>query len=66
MNKKITMKPFLLAAGLAFCIAASSVAQTTGSSVPAPGADTGKGLLGQSYVNLGYSFTDAHQKPFDL
>jgi opacity protein-like surface antigen len=66
MTKKITMKTLLLAGALAFGLGASSFAQSTGASVPAPGSDTGKGLLGQSYVNLGYSYTDAHKKPFDI
>ena len=66
MNKKITMKTLLLAAGLALGLAASGAAQTTGGGNSAPAADLGKGLRGQSYASLGFSYTDAHKEPFDL
>jgi hypothetical protein len=66
MNKKITIKTSLLAAGLILGLAAPGVAQTTGGSSSAPAADLGKGLLGQSYASFGFSYTDAHKKPFDL
>ena len=61
MTKKTTIRTLLLASGLTFGIAASGFAQGTGASVPAPGTDTGKGLLGQSYVSLAYGYTDLHQ-----
>ena len=60
------MKSFLLAAAVAVGLAAPGVAQTSGASIPAPGTDAGKGLLGQSYVKLGYSYTDLHQSPVNF
>lgn len=59
MNQKITTRILLLAAALG--LAGSTFAQGTAASAPASAAETGKGLLGQSYVNLGYSYTDLHQ-----
>jgi len=59
MTKKIIIKTLLLAAALG--LARSLFAQGTPASAPAPAAETGKGLLGQSYVNLGYHYTDLHQ-----
>jgi outer membrane protein W len=59
MTKKITTRTLLLAAALG--LAGSTYAQGTAASAPTPAAETGKGLLGQSYVNLGYSYTDMHQ-----
>ena len=66
MNEKITIRILLLAAGLTMGLAAPGVAQTTDGSNSAPAADLGKGLLGQSYASLGYSYLDAYRKPFDL
>lgn len=57
----MTIRTLLLAACLAFGLAAASFAQSAGTGAPAPGSDTGKGLLGQSYASLGYSYTDLHQ-----
>lgn len=60
------MKIILLAAALG--LASSALAQGAAGSAAAPAAsaadsvpDTGRGLLGQSYVNLGYTYTDLHQ-----
>jgi opacity protein-like surface antigen len=60
MTKKITIRTLLLAAVAASGFAVSSFAQSTVASVPAPTADTGKGLLGQSYVGLDYGYTQLH------
>lgn len=57
ITTEITRKIILLAAALG--LASSALAQGTGTSDSA--AETGKGLLGQSYVNLGYTYTDLHQ-----
>lgn len=63
MTKKITIRTLLLAAVAAFGLAVLSSAQSTAASNPAPGSDAGKGLLGQSYVGLDYSYTDLHHSP---
>jgi hypothetical protein len=60
MTKKITMKPLLLAAVAAFGLAISSSAQSANAGTPAAGSDTGRGLLGQTYVGIGYGYTDLH------
>jgi opacity protein-like surface antigen len=60
MTKKITIRTLLLAAVVAFGCAASSLAQNAGASAPAPAADAGKGLLGQSYVGLDYAYMVLH------
>ena len=59
MNQKITMKSLLLAAAV-LGFTAAALAQSTATSVPTPasGPDTGRGLLGQHYFNLGYSYTN--------
>jgi hypothetical protein len=57
MTQKITMKTLLIAAA-ALGLTAAAYAQNTGASVPTPAPDTGRGLLGQTYVSLGYGYTD--------
>jgi len=62
MTKKITIRTLLLAAAAASGLATAGFAQTAGSA-PTAGADAGKGLLGQSYVGLDYSYTVLHSSP---
>ncbi len=51
------MKTLLIAvAALGFT--AAGYAQNTGASVPTPAPAVGRGLLGQTYVSLGYGYTD--------
>ena len=63
MTMKITIRTLLLAVVAAFGFAASSSAQSTGVSHPAPGSDIGQGLLGQSYVGLDYGYMRLHSTP---
>jgi hypothetical protein len=57
MIQKTTMKTLLIAAA-ALGLTAAAHAQNTGAGAPPPAADTGRGLLGQTYVSLGYGYTD--------
>ncbi len=67
MTQKTNLKILLGALAVAASLAANAAAQSTTNSRPAEtAADTGRGLLGQSYVNLGYSYTDVHDSSTDL
>lgn len=63
MTKKITIRTLLLAMVACSGFAVSSFAQSPGASAPAPATDTGRGLLGQSYVGLDYGYTELHRNP---
>ena len=58
MTQKTTIRTLLLALAAVLGFTASAAAQTTGASTPAPSTEIGKGLLGQTYVGLGYGYTD--------
>ena len=66
MTQKTTIRTLLLAITAVLGLAAAAHAQTAGASIPAPAPDTGKGLLGQTYGNLGYSYMDLHDTSVDL
>ncbi len=67
MIQKTNLKLILCAGGAALGLAAAAPAQTansprdTGSVI-----ETGRGLLGQRYVNLGYAYDDVHDSSTDL
>lgn len=66
MTQKITMKNLLFALaalGLAAPVSAQTAADsasppTPTAAAPAPGPGSGRGLLGQAYTSLGYSYDD--------
>jgi len=63
MTQKTTMRTLLFA--IAACgLALAASAQSTG--IPAPSTNYGKGLLGQTYVGLGYGYTDLHDSSVNL
>jgi hypothetical protein len=57
MIQKITMKTLLIAVA-ALGLTGAAFAQNTGVSVPTPAPEARRGLLGQTYVSLGYGYTD--------
>jgi hypothetical protein len=58
MTQKNTIRTLLLAIIAVVGLAATAHAQTAGAGIPAPAPETGKGLLGQTYVGVGYGYTD--------
>jgi hypothetical protein len=66
MTQKNTIRTLLLAITAVLGLAAAAHAQTAGAGIPAPAPDTGKGLLGQTYVNLGYGYMDLHNTSVNL
>ena len=58
MTQKTTIRTLLLTTAAVLGLTATAWAQTAGASIPAPAPDTGKGLLGQTYVGVGYGYTD--------
>lgn len=58
MTQKTTIRTLLLTIAAVLGLAAAARAQTAGTSAPAPATEVGKGLLGQTYVGLGYGYTD--------
>ncbi len=71
MNQKISPRTIAGAFVVAISLAATASAQTptpagpTRSEVPMQ-IDAGRGLLGQSYVKLGYTYDDVHDSPADI
>ncbi len=67
MIQKINLRIILCAGGAILGLAASAAAQSTNTAgQPEPAVDTGRGLLGQRYFDLGYRYTDVHDSPMDL
>jgi hypothetical protein len=58
MIQKNTIRTLLFTITAVLGLAAAAHAQTAGASTPAPAPETGKGLLGQTYVGVGYGYTD--------
>ncbi len=71
MIQKINVRILLCAGGIALGLATAAAQTTTTpaatpSSQPESAIETGQGLLGQRYFNLGYSYDDVHHSPMDL
>jgi hypothetical protein len=66
MTQKTTIRTLLLTIAAVLGLTASAWAQTTGASTPAPSAEIGKGLLGQTYVGVGYGYTDLNNSSVNL
>jgi hypothetical protein len=66
MTQKTTIRTLLLAIVAALGLTVAASAQSTGAGIPAPTAQTGKGLLGQTYVGLAYGYTDLNHSSVNL
>jgi len=67
MIQKTNLKSLLCAGAAVLCLAATAGAQTANTSDNAvPAVETGRGLLGQRYASLGYSYNDLHDSSTDL
>lgn len=69
MMQKTNLKLILCAGAAALTLAASASAQNTTTTTAAPAetaVDTGRGLLGQRYFDLGYRYDDVHHSSTDL
>jgi opacity protein-like surface antigen len=66
MNKSTTIKTLILAAAVSLGLAvAARAADDNGTQVPVPATSAGRGLLGQNYANLGFSYHELKGAPVD-
>lgn len=66
MTQKTTTRTLLSATLAAFGLAVAASAQSTGAGPSAPLAETGKGLLGQTYAGVAYGYTDLSHSSVNL
>ena len=66
MTQKTIIRTLLLATVAALGLTVAASAQSTGAGPSAPVAETGKGLLGQTYAGVAYGYTDLNNTSVSL